>query len=124
FIIVTGGGISGLGDGSTSSSIGLLFQTMGYIVSMIKIDPYLNTHASLLSRYEHGECIVTEDGGETDLDIGGYERMLNINLTKDHNITTGQIYKSVIDRERKGEYLGKTVQVVPHITDEIIRRIR
>jgi CTP synthase len=124
FIIVTGGVISGIGKGSTCSSIGLLFQTMGFTVTMIKIDPYLNTDASLLSPYEHGECFVTEDGGETDLDIGGYERTLGINLTKNHNITTGQIYKSVIDKERKGEYLGKTVQVVPHITDEIIRKIK
>jgi len=124
FIIVTGGVISGIGKGSTSSSIGLLFQTMGYTVTMIKIDPYLNTDASLLSPYEHGECFVTDDGGESDLDIGGYERMLNINLTKNHNITTGQIYESVIYKERRGEYLGKTVQVIPHITDEIIRKIK
>ena len=124
YIVVTGGVISGIGKGSTSSSIGLLFQTMGYTVTMIKIDPYLNCDASLLSPYEHGECFVTEDGGETDLDIGGYERTLGINLTKNHNITTGQIYKSVLDKERRGEYLGKTVQIVPHITDEIIRKIK
>lgn len=123
YIVVTGGIISGLGKGITSSSIALLFQSMGYVVTMIKIDPYLNVDSGLISPYEHGECFVLSDGGECDLDLGNYERALNINLTRHHNITTGRIYAEVIRKERKGEYCGSTVQVVPHITNEIIKQI-
>ena len=123
YVVVTGGVISGIGKGITSSSIGLLFQRMGYKVTMIKIDPYLNVDAGTMSPYEHGECFVLSDGGECDLDLGNYERFLNINLNKDHNITTGSIYHSVIQKERRGDYLGATVQIIPHITDEIISRI-
>lgn len=123
YIVVTGGVISGIGKGITSSSIGLLFQSMGYVVSMIKIDPYLNVDAGTMSPYEHGECFVLGDGGECDLDLGNYERFLNVNLTRNHNITTGRIYANVISKERNGEYLGATVQVVPHITDEIMDQI-
>lgn len=123
YVIVTGGVISGIGKGITSSSIALLFQSMGYVVSMIKIDPYLNVDAGTMSPYEHGECYVLGDGGECDLDLGNYERFLNVNLTRNHNITTGRIYANVIQKERNGEYLGATVQVVPHITDEIMDQI-
>lgn len=123
YIVVTGGVISGIGKGITSSSIGVLFQSLGYTVTMIKIDPYLNVDAGLMSPYEHGECFVLSDGGECDLDLGNYERFLNIELTRDHNITTGRIYQSVIEKERYGGYLGATVQIVPHITDEIIAHI-
>ena len=123
FIIVTGGIISGLGKGITASSIGLLLQSLGYSVTAIKIDPYLNIDAGTMSPYEHGETYVLGDGGETDLDLGNYERFLNIELTKDHNITTGKIYANVLQKERNGEYLGKTVQVIPHIVDEIQEKI-
>lgn len=119
FVVVTGGVISGLGKGITASSIGLLFQNAGYTVTAIKIDPYLNIDAGTMSPYEHGECYVLSDGGETDLDLGNYERFLNIELTKDSNITSGKVYQSVLNKERNGYYLGKTVQIVPHITDEI-----
>ena len=123
YIVVTGGVISGIGKGITSSSIGALFQSLGYSVTMIKIDPYLNVDAGTISPYEHGECFVLGDGGECDLDLGNYERFLNVELTREHNITTGRIYKAVIEKERHGDYLGATVQIVPHITDEIIAHI-
>lgn len=123
YIVVTGGVISGIGKGITSSSIGILFQSLGYVVTMIKIDPYLNVDAGTMSPYEHGECFVLSDGGECDLDLGNYERFLNIQLTREHNITTGRIYQAVIEKERRGDYLGATVQIVPHITDEIISHI-
>jgi len=119
YIIITGSLISGIGKGITSSSIGLLLQSRGINVTAIKIDPYLNIDAGTMSPFEHGECYVLADGGEVDLDMGNYERFLGLELTKDHNITTGKIYQSVISKERKGEYLGKTVQIVPHITNEI-----
>mmetsp|Transcript_24329 Transcript_24329/g.39449 ORF Transcript_24329/g.39449 Transcript_24329/m.39449 type:complete len:640 (+) Transcript_24329:104-2023(+) len=119
FIFVTGGVVSGLGKGITISSIGRLLKAGGLSVTSIKIDPYLNTDAGTMSPFEHGETFVLNDGGETDLDLGNYERFLDVELTKDHNITTGKVYSTVIERERKGDYLGKTVQVVPHITDEI-----
>lgn len=119
YVIVSGGVISGIGKGVLASSTGLLFKTLGYRVTSIKIDPYMNIDAGTMSPLEHGECFVLNDGGEVDLDLGNYERYLNITLTKDHNITTGKIYSHVIERERKGDYLGKTVQVVPHITDAI-----
>ncbi len=124
YIIITGGVLSGLGKGITTASIAKLLQSRGFKVTPIKIDPYLNVDAGTLNPIEHGEVFVTDDGGEIDMDFGHYERFLNINLTKDHNITTGKIYKAVIEKERKGEYLGKTVQVIPHVTDEIKRRIK
>jgi CTP synthase len=117
--VVTGGIMSGLGKGITASSIAVLLQGCGWKVSMIKIDPYLNVDAGTMSPFEHGETFVLDDGGETDLDLGNYERFLDISLSADNNITTGKVYKAVIERERKGEYLGKTVQVVPHITNAI-----
>lgn len=119
YVLVTGGVVSGLGKGVTASSIGVLLQECGFRVTAIKIDPYLNTDAGTMSPLEHGEVFVLDDGGEVDLDLGNYERFLDIKLTRDNNITTGKIYQYVIDKERKGDYLGKTVQVVPHITDAI-----
>jgi CTP synthase len=119
YIIVTGGVLSGLGKGITTSSIGLLLKMHGYDLTAIKIDPYLNCDAGTMNPFQHGEVFVLEDGGEVDLDLGNYERFLDVNLTRDNNITTGRAYKSVIEKERRGEYLGKTVQIVPHITDEI-----
>mgnify|MGYP003645381682 CR=1 FL=1 len=119
YIVVTGGVISGIGKGITASSIGLLLRQSGFHISAIKIDPYLNLDAGTMSPFEHGECYVLDDGGETDLDLGNYERFLGIHLTNKHNITTGKIYKKVIDDEREGKFLGKTVQVVPHLTNEI-----
>lgn len=119
YVLVTGGVVSGLGKGVTASSIGVLLKACGLRVTCIKIDPYLNTDAGTMSPFEHGEVFVLDDGGEVDLDLGNYERFMDIKLTRDNNITTGKIYQSVIDKERKGDYLGKTVQVVPHITDEI-----
>jgi CTP synthase len=123
FIFVTGGVLSSLGKGITSSSIGALLQNAGKKVSMLKIDPYLNIDPGTMSPFEHGEVFVTADGGETDLDLGNYERFLNVTLSKNNNFTTGQVYQSVLDRERKGDYLGKTIQVVPHIVNEIKDRI-
>lgn len=119
YVLVTGGVVSGLGKGVTASSIGVLLKNCGLRVTSIKIDPYLNTDAGTMSPFEHGEVFVLDDGGEVDLDLGNYERFLDITLTRDNNITTGKIYQSVLDRERRGDYLGKTVQVVPHITDAI-----
>ncbi|KAK9149938.1 hypothetical protein Syun_008247 [Stephania yunnanensis] len=119
YVLVTGGVVSGLGKGVTASSIGLLLKACGLRVTSIKIDPYLNTDAGTMSPFEHGEVFVLDDGGEVDLDLGNYERFLDAKLTRDNNITTGKIYQSVINKERKGDYLGKTVQVVPHITDAI-----
>ncbi len=124
YIFVTGGVLSSVGKGVVTASIGLLIKSMGYSVTAIKIDPYINVDAGTMNPYAHGEVFVTEDGGETDLDLGHYERFLNTNLSKRNNITTGQIYYSVILKERKGEYLGATVQIIPHITDEIKNRIR
>ncbi|XP_044468707.1 CTP synthase isoform X2 [Mangifera indica] len=119
YVLVTGGVVSGLGKGVAASSIGLLLKECGLRVTSIKIDPYLNMDAGTMSPFEHGEVFVLDDGGEVDLDLGNYERFLDIKLTRDNNITTGKIYQSVIEKERKGDYLGKTVQVVPHITDAI-----
>jgi CTP synthase len=117
YIVVTGGVVSGLGKGVTISSMGRLLQACGLTTTAIKIDPYLNVDAGTMSPFEHGEVFVLKDGGESDLDLGNYERFLNIQLTQDHNLTTGKVYRKVILAERKGDYLGKTVQVVPHITD-------
>uniref|UniRef100_A0A7N8XJA5 CTP synthase n=1 Tax=Mastacembelus armatus TaxID=205130 RepID=A0A7N8XJA5_9TELE len=119
YILVTGGVISGIGKGIIASSVGTILKSCGLHVTAIKIDPYINIDAGTFSPYEHGEVFVLDDGGEVDLDLGNYERFLDIRLTKDNNLTTGKIYQSVINKERKGDYLGKTVQVVPHITDAI-----
>ena len=123
YIFVTGGVVSSLGKGIISASIGKLLQARGYRVTIQKFDPYINIDPGTLNPYEHGECYVTEDGFETDLDLGHYERFTGIRTTRNNSITTGRIYKTVIDRERRGDYLGKTIQVVPHITDEIKRRM-
>ncbi|OMO82065.1 CTP synthase [Corchorus olitorius] len=119
YVLVTGGVVSGLGKGVTASSIGVVLKACGLRVTSIKIDPYLNTDAGTMSPFEHGEVFVLDDGGEVDLDLGNYERFLDVTLTKENNITTGKIYQSVLEKERRGDYLGKTVQVVPHITDAI-----
>jgi len=124
YVFVTGGVMSGLGKGITTASLAKLLQLCGLKVSCVKIDPYLNFDAGTMNPLIHGEVFVTNDGGECDMDIGTYERFLNIDLTKDHNITTAQIYAKVIESERKGEYLGQCVQIIPHITDEIKNRIR
>ncbi|ALM74786.1 glutamine hydrolyzing CTP synthase [Thermococcus barophilus] len=124
FIFVTGGVVSGLGKGITSASIGLLMKARGFKTTNIKIDPYLNYDAGTMNPYQHGEVFVLDDGGEVDLDLGNYERFLDTNLTFDHNITTGKVYSAVIEKERRGDYLGATVQVIPHITNEIKERIR
>lgn len=124
YIFVTGGVVSSLGKGIISSSIGKLLQSRGYNITIQKFDPYINIDPGTLNPYEHGECYVTVDGMETDLDLGHYERCTGIQTTKANSMTTGRIYKSVIDKERRGDYLGKTIQVVPHITDEIKRNIK
>ncbi len=116
--------MSGLGKGITAASIGRMLMERGYKVTAIKIDPYINIDAGLMSPFQHGEVFVLKDGGEVDLDLGNYERFLDVELTRDHNITTGKVYKTVIEKERRGEYLGKTVQIIPHITNEIKERIR
>ncbi|HEY5326977.1 MAG TPA: CTP synthase, partial [Mucilaginibacter sp.] len=124
YIFVTGGVTSSLGKGIISASLAKLLQSRGYRVTIQKFDPYINIDPGTLNPYEHGECYVTEDGAETDLDLGHYERFLDAPTSKANNITTGRIYQNVINRERQGDFLGKTVQVVPHITDEIKRNIR
>ncbi|SQB98842.1 CTP synthetase [Helicobacter fennelliae] len=124
YIFVTGGVLSSLGKGISSSSIGTLLKQSGYKVAILKIDPYINVDPGTMSPLEHGEVFVTADGAETDLDIGHYERFLNVNFTKQNNFTTGQVYLSVIENERQGNYLGKTIQIVPHIVDEIKKRIK
>ncbi|MBQ7621161.1 MAG: CTP synthase, partial [Candidatus Methanomethylophilaceae archaeon] len=123
FIFVSGGVISGLGKGITASSIGFLLKSRGIKVTSIKVDPYLNIDAGTMNPYEHGEVYVLDDGGEVDLDLGNYERFMDLSLGRDNNITTGKVYRSVIENERKGSYLGKTVQIIPHITDEIKSRM-
>ena len=124
YIFITGGVASSLGKGIISASLGKLLQARGYRITIQKFDPYINIDPGTLNPYEHGECYVTADGMETDLDLGHYERFTGIETTRDNSVTTGRIYLSVIERERRGDYLGKTIQVVPHITDEIKRRIR
>ncbi len=119
YVVVSGGVLSGLGKGVTASSIGVLLKSAGLRVTSIKIDPYLNSDAGTMSPFEHGEVFVLDDGGEVDLDLGNYERFLDINLSKDNNLTTGKVYAKVIEAERRGDYLGKTVQVIPHITDAV-----
>ncbi|MGY8918886.1 MAG: CTP synthase [Flavobacteriales bacterium] len=124
YIFVTGGVSSSLGKGIIAASLAKLLQSQGYSVTIQKLDPYINIDPGTLNPYEHGECYVTDDGAETDLDLGHYERFLNVPTSQANNVTTGKIYKSVIEKERKGEFLGKTVQVIPHITDEIKERIQ
>jgi len=124
YIFVTGGVTSSLGKGIISASLAKLLQSRGFSVTIQKLDPYLNVDPGTLNPYEHGECFVTDDGAETDLDLGHYERFLNVPTSQANNVTTGSIYKSVIEKERRGDFLGKTVQIIPHITDEIKRRIK
>ena len=123
YIFVTGGVTSSLGKGIVASALGNLFQSRGYKTTILKLDPYLNVDPGTLNPYEHGECYVTEDGAETDLDLGHYERFLNVPTSQLNNVTTGIIYKTIIEKERKGDFLGKTVQIIPHVTDEIKNRI-
>ncbi|MGH8995121.1 MAG: CTP synthase, partial [Acidimicrobiales bacterium] len=124
FVFVTGGVSSSLGKGLTASSLGRLLKLRGVAVTMAKLDPYINVDPGTMNPGEHGEVFVTEDGGETDLDLGHYERFIDVNLNRHSNATTGSIYSSVIAKERKGDYLGRTVQVIPHVTDEIKERVR
>ncbi len=124
FVFVTGGVLSSVGKGILTSSIGKMLQVRGFKVTAIKVDPYVNVDAGTMNPYIHGEVYVTDDGGETDLDLGWYERFLNLDLPKDNNITTGQIYDAVINEERRGDFLGRCVQIVPHVTNEIKQRIR
>ena len=124
YIFVTGGVSSSLGKGIIAASLAKLLQARGYKTTIQKLDPYINVDPGTLNPYEHGECYVTKDGAETDLDLGHYERFLNHSTSQANNITTGRVYQTVIDKERKGDYLGKTVQIIPHITDEIKRRIK
>ena len=123
FIFVTGGVVSSLGKGIASASIGALLESRGLTVTILKLDPYINLDPGTMSPFQHGEVFVTEDGSETDLDLGHYERFLKTKMTKDNNFTTGQVYEEVLRKERKGDYLGGTVQVIPHITDEIKSKI-
>src|SRR6476646_8733804 len=123
FIFITGGVVSSLGKGIVSSSLGLLLKARGFRVTIQKFDPYINVDPGTMSPYQHGEVYVTDDGAETDLDLGHYERFLDVSMSRANNTTTGQVYNEVIQRERRGDYLGATVQVIPHITDEIRRRM-
>jgi len=124
FIFVTGGVVSSLGKGLASASIGALLEARGLKISLLKLDPYINVDPGTMSPFQHGEVFVTDDGAETDLDLGHYERFTNVRLTRNNNSTTGKIYQSVIEKERRGDYLGKTVQVIPHITNEIKAAIK
>jgi CTP synthase len=124
YVFVTGGVASSLGKGIISASLAKLLQSRGYRVTIQKLDPYLNVDPGTLNPYEHGECYVTEDGAETDLDLGHYERFLNVPTSQANNVTTGRIYQNVINKERRGDFLGKTVQIIPHVTDEIKRNIK
>ncbi len=123
YIFVTGGVVSGLGKGITAASLGRLLKARGYHVTMQKFDPYINMDPGTMSPYQHGEVFVTDDGAETDLDLGHYERFIDENLSINSNVTTGKIYWNVITKERRGDYEGKTVQVIPHITNEIKSRV-
>ena len=124
FIFVTGGVVSSLGKGLSSASLGYLLKSQGYKVRIRKMDPYLNVDPGTMSPFQHGEVFVTDDGAETDLDLGHYERFTNISAKKNDNITTGKIYSDIISKERKGDYLGKTVQVIPHVTERIKQFIK
>ncbi len=123
FIFVTGGVVSSLGKGIASASLGAILEARGLKVTMIKLDPYINVDPGTMSPFQHGEVFVTEDGAETDLDLGHYERYIRTRMTQRNNFTTGRIYETVLAKERRGEYLGGTVQVIPHITDEITRHV-
>src|SRR4051812_1317805 len=123
YVFVTGGVASSLGKGITAASIGRILKARGLRVSILKLDPYINVDPGTMSPYQHGEVFVTDDGAETDLDLGHYERFIDTNLTKYNNVTTGKIYSSVLKKERRGDYLGGTVQVIPHITNEIKERV-
>lgn len=123
YIFVTGGVVSSLGKGITAASLGRLLKLRGLRVSMQKLDPYINVDPGTMNPYQHGEVFVTDDGAETDLDLGHYERFIDESLSQNSNVTSGRVYKTVIDRERRGEYLGATVQIIPHITNEIKDRI-
>ena len=124
YVFVTGGVLSSLGKGIAAASLGALLEARGLKVTLMKMDPYLNVDPGTMSPFQHGEVFVTDDGAETDLDIGHYERFLDVDLHGSANVTTGQVYSTVIAKERRGEYLGDTVQVIPHITNEIKARIR
>ena len=124
FIFVTGGVVSSLGKGLTAAALGTLLENRGLKVALQKFDPYLNVDPGTMSPFQHGEVYVLDDGAETDLDLGHYERFTNCKLTRLNNLTSGQVYQSVLNKEREGKYLGKTVQVIPHVTDEIQNRIR
>src|SRR5438105_5926335 len=124
YIFVTGGVVSSLGKGLAAASIGCLLESRGLKVNLMKFDPYLNVDPGTMSPFQHGEVFVTDDGAETDLDLGHYERFTRARLSRSNNWTTGRIYLSVIEKERRGDYLGKTIQVIPHVTDEIKRAVR
>ena len=124
YIFVTGGVVSGLGKGITAASLGRLLKARGFKVAAQKLDPYINVDPGTMSPYQHGEVYVTEDGAETDLDLGHYERFIDCNLNKYSNLTSGKVYWSVLNKERQGKYLGQTVQIIPHVTDEIKYYIR
>src|SRR5437868_8138483 len=123
-IFVTGGVVSGVGKGVTVASIGRLLKSRGISVAAMKLDPYLNVDQGTMNPYQHGECFVTDDGAKTDLDLGHYERIIDVNLSCDYNVTTGQVYSSVISHEHRGDYLGGTIQVIPHVTNEIKATVR
>src|SRR5437016_12096396 len=122
-VVVTGGVVSSLGKGIAAASLGLLLKARGFRVTTQKLDPYLNIDPGTMSPFQHGEVFVTDDGAETDLDLGHYERFTHTSVTRAHNVTAGQIYDAILSRERRGDYLGRTVQVIPHVTDEIKKRI-
>src|SRR6201994_2178522 len=124
YVFVTGGVVSSIGKGLASASLGALLEARGLRVTIVKLDPYINVDPGTMSPYQHGEVFVTDDGAETDLDLGHYERFTTARMTRQNNFTTGRIYEAVISKERRGEYLGATVQVIPHITDEIKSRVR
>src|SRR6202522_2966203 len=124
FVFVTGGVVSSLGKGIAAASLAAILESRGLKVTLLKLDPYINVDPGTMSPYQHGEVFVTDDGAETDLDLGHYERFTTARLTRQNNLTTGRIYEAVISKERRGEYLGATVQVIPHITDEIKARVR
>ena len=123
YIFVTGGVVSSIGKGITTASLGRLLRNRGFAVTMTKLDPYINVDAGTMNPYQHGEVFVTDDGAETDLDLGHYERFVDIGLTRDSTVTTGSVYSAVIAKERRGDYLGGTVQMIPHITNEIKERV-
>src|SRR4028119_347813 len=124
FVFVTGGVVSSIGKGIVAASLGRLLKSRDYSVSILKLDPYINVDPGTMSPFQHGEVFVTEDGAETDLDLGHYERFTDVNTTRGSNVTTGAIYNTILRRERHGDYLGGTVQVIPHVTDEIKTRIQ